>query len=119
MFHALDRIQLPGRTAFVRIVFALGVALCGCVPVSPEAPPSPEVPPAPVMPAAPAPPRPPAPPLPVVAGPPTRSFYMGFELWPADLSDEGLRVAQDFAYAHGDIVSVVLIGGVPWPEALD
>jgi hypothetical protein len=44
---------------------------------------------------------------------------MGFELWPADLSDEGLRVAQDFAYAHGDIVSVVLIGGVPWAEALD
>ena len=55
----------------------------------------------------------------VIAGPPTRSFYMGFDLWPADLSDEGLRMAQDFAYAHGDIISVVLIGGVPWAEALD
>ncbi len=43
---------------------------------------------------------------------------MGFTLWPADLSESGLRVAQDFAYAHGDIVSIVLIGGVPWPEAL-
>ena len=44
---------------------------------------------------------------------------MGFTLWPADISDEGLRTAQDFAYAYGDIVSVALIGGIPWPEALD
>ena len=44
---------------------------------------------------------------------------MGFTLWPADLSDDGLRTAQDFAYAHGDIVSVALIGGIPWSEALD
>src|SRR5262249_31611786 len=54
----------------------------------------------------------------VVQGPPTRSFFMGFTLWPADLSDEGLRTAQDFAYAHGDIVSVALIGGISWSEGL-
>jgi hypothetical protein len=44
---------------------------------------------------------------------------MGFTLWPADLSEEGMRQARDFAYAHGDIVAIGLIGGVPWPEALD
>lgn len=42
---------------------------------------------------------------------------MGFTLWPADLTLEGLVTAQDFAYAHGDIVSVTFLGGVPWPEA--
>lgn len=43
---------------------------------------------------------------------------MGFTLWPADLSAEGIRVAREFAHAHGDIVSVTFIGGIPWPEAL-
>jgi len=43
---------------------------------------------------------------------------MGFTLWPADLSLEGLVTAQELAYAHGDIVSVTLLGGIPWPEAL-
>ena len=44
---------------------------------------------------------------------------MGFTQWPADLSDEGVAIARDYAHAHGDIVSVMFIGGIPWPEALD
>jgi hypothetical protein len=42
---------------------------------------------------------------------------MGFTSWPADLSPEGLATAQRFAYAHGDLVAVTFLGGVPWPEA--
>jgi hypothetical protein len=44
---------------------------------------------------------------------------MGFTLWPADLSEEGLQIAQDFARLHGDIVSIPFISGIPWTEALD
>jgi hypothetical protein len=51
--------------------------------------------------------------------PTSRSFHLGFTRWPADLSVEGFMTAQDFALAHGDIVSVMFIGGIPWPEALD
>ena len=51
--------------------------------------------------------------------PATRPFLMGFTPWPADLSDEGYLIAQQFAFMHGDIVSIMLMGGVPWPEALD
>lgn len=47
-----------------------------------------------------------------------RPFAMGFTRWPADLSIEGFLTAQDFAHAHGDIVSVMFIGGIPWPESL-
>ena len=113
MVHRIQRGVGPG---FVVIMLTLGLALFGCATTSDS--PEPEV--APAAPAvSPAPAPVPPPPLPVVAGPPTRSFLMGFTLWPADLSDEGLRTAQDFAYAHGDIVSVALIGGIPWPEALD
>ena len=61
--------------------------------------------------------------LPLIAGepglPPTRPFHLGFTRWPADLTAEGVQQAQDFAHAHGDIVSVMFIGGIPWPEALD
>ncbi len=53
------------------------------------------------------------------AGPSTRPFHMGFNRWPADLTPEGFLTAQDFAHEHGDIVSVVFNGGIPWPEALD
>ena len=49
----------------------------------------------------------------------TRPFLMGFTPWPADLSDDGYLIAQQFAFKHGDIVSITLVGGVPWPEALD
>lgn len=62
---------------------------------------------------------PPAPPLPEYRGPATRSFLMGFTRWPADLTREGVAIAADYAYAHGDIVSVTFIGGIPWAEALD
>jgi hypothetical protein len=51
--------------------------------------------------------------------PATRPFRLGFTGWPADLSLEGILTAQNFARAHGDIVSVMFIGGIPWPEALD
>ncbi len=51
--------------------------------------------------------------------PATRPFHLGFTRWPADLTLEGVMTAQDFAHAHGDIVSVMFIGGVPWPEALE
>jgi hypothetical protein len=52
------------------------------------------------------------------ASPTTRPFYMGFTRWPSDLTLDGFTTAQDFAHAHGDIVSVMFIGGVPWPESL-
>jgi hypothetical protein len=52
------------------------------------------------------------------SAPKTRPFLMGFTRWPADLTLEGFLTAQDFAHAHGDIVSVMFIGGIPWPEAL-
>src|SRR5262245_16200404 len=51
--------------------------------------------------------------------PKSRRFRLGFTRWPADLSVEGFNTAHDFAHAHGDIVSVMFIGGLPWPEALD
>lgn len=60
-----------------------------------------------------------APPPPEYRGPATRPFLMGFTQWPADLSNEGVAIARDYAHAHGDIVSVMFIGGIPWPEALD
>lgn len=49
---------------------------------------------------------------------PARPFQMGFTRWPADLTVDGFLKAQEFAHAHGDIVSVMFIGGIPWPEAL-
>ncbi|MDP9130802.1 MAG: hypothetical protein M3N35_10480, partial [Candidatus Binatota bacterium] len=64
-----------------------------------------------------APPLPPS--LPEYRGPVTRSFLMGFTRWPADLTREGVASAENYAYAHGDIVSVTFIGGIPWAEALD
>jgi hypothetical protein len=114
----VNRIQMRLSPGLVAIAFALALTLLGCAPITPDSPQPAVAPPAPAIPAAP-PPVPPPPPPPVVIGPPTRPFYMGFTLWPADLSDEGVQTAQDFAYAHGDIVSIGLIGGIPWPEALD
>lgn len=54
-----------------------------------------------------------------LAVPLTRPFHLGFTRWPADLTTEGFQQAQDFTHAHGDIVSVMFIGGIPWPEALE
>jgi hypothetical protein len=51
--------------------------------------------------------------------PSTRPFRMGFTRWPSDLTVDGIQTAQSFAYAHGDVVSVMFIGGIPWPEALE
>ena len=51
------------------------------------------------------------------ADPETRPFRMGFTRWPSDLTADGVKTAVDFAHAHGDIVSVMFIGGIPWPEA--
>jgi hypothetical protein len=53
-----------------------------------------------------------------VAVPATRPFHLGFTRWPADLTMEGFLTAQKFAHEHGDIVSVMFIGGIPWPESL-
>ena len=53
------------------------------------------------------------------ADPETRPFRLGFTRWPADLTADGVATAVDFAHAHGDIVSVMYIGGIPWPEAHD
>lgn len=50
--------------------------------------------------------------------PTTRPFYMGFTRWPSDLTLDGFTTAQDFAHAHGDFISVMFIGGIPWPESL-
>ncbi len=50
--------------------------------------------------------------------PPVRAFHLGFTRWPADLTLDGFLTAQNFAHEHGDIVSVMFIGGIPWPEAL-
>ena len=116
MLLKVRRILLGVESRLVVILVAAGFAFFGCVAM--EGPEPQVTGPAPEDHAAPAPAALPGPP-PVVVGPPTRPFYMGFTLWPADLSEAGLREARDFAYAHGDIVAVGLIGGVPWPEALD
>ena len=44
---------------------------------------------------------------------------MGFTRWPADLTPEGVATAQKFAELHGDIVAVMFIGGIPWPQAFE
>src|SRR5918996_1627566 len=54
--------------------------------------------------------KPAPPPLPEYRGPATRPFLMGFTQWPADLNDRGEAIAKEYAHAHGDIVSVILIG---------
>ncbi len=49
----------------------------------------------------------------------SRTFRMGFTPWPSELSVRGLRTAEEFIQKHGDLVSLMFIGGVPWQEALD
>jgi hypothetical protein len=103
------------------VIMATTLALWGCLPIAPGHPRRPAgSSSAPVSPAHPAASLEPAqPPVPEIPGPPTRPFFMGFTLWPADLSEEGLQTAREFARAHGDIVSIPFLNGVPWPEALD
>src|SRR5687767_5490652 len=72
-------------------------------------PPAPPPPPPPVV------TKPAPPPPPEYRGPATRPFLMGFTHWPADITDEGVAIAKEYAYAHSDIVSVMFIDGVPWP----
>ena len=49
----------------------------------------------------------------------TRPFRMGFTPWPADLTVEGVTTSMNFAHEHGDIVSIMMNGGLPWQEALE
>ena len=51
--------------------------------------------------------------------PASRPFHLGFTRWPADLTLDGMMTSVNFAHEHGDIVSVMFIGGIPWQEALD
>ncbi len=51
--------------------------------------------------------------------PRSRPFRMGFTPWPSELSLKGIKTAEEFIGKHGDLVSLMFIGGVPWQEALD
>jgi glycosyl hydrolase family 53 len=97
------------RRMLLALAILIHLASCGEGLFEPARPSTPRVPIAP----------PPAPPLPEYRGPATRSFLMGFTRWPADLTRDGVAIAEEYAYAHGDIVSVTFIGGIPWSEALD
>jgi hypothetical protein len=98
------------KASFRTLVTAVVMAsfITACVPAGKEPVPAPPQP----APSAPA-------PLPQYEGPATRPFAMGFTLWPADLTAEGVAAAQKFADTHADIISVMFIGGIPWSEALD
>ena len=91
----------------VALAFALGSSV-GCVPVASERVPE-QAESASVT----------AAPLPEYEGPASRPFAMGFTSWPADLTPEGVATAKQFGDAHGDIISVMFIGGIPWPQALE
>lgn len=54
----------------------------------------------------------------VLAPQDTRPFRMGFTPWPSEMSAAGLKAASDFMKASGDLDSIMVLGGVPWPEAL-
>lgn len=99
----------------LRLLVLLFVVPAACAGPGNMAPPSPRPAPAPPVGAAGQPPAR----VPEYAGPATRPFLMGFTQWPADLNDEGLAIAREYAHAHGDIVAVMFIGGIPWPEAFE
>jgi hypothetical protein len=104
--------RTPRQSLVLFVLLAFGVAACGTTEIFGPSGPAPRA--APGEPKAP----PPAP-LAEYRGPATRPFLMGFTQWPADLNEEGVAIARDYAHAHGDIVSVMFIGGIPWREALD
>lgn len=51
-------------------------------------------------------------------GAPPRTYRLGFTPWPSELSQRGLDTAATFLKENGDLTSQMLIGGVPWVEAL-
>lgn len=114
--------NFDNRATMLTRIFRCSIALASLLAVSACAPdtfvdalrPKPAAQPTPAQLKPPAPP-----PLPDYRGPSSRPFLMGFTPWPADLTEEGVAVARDYAHTHGDIVSVMFIGGVPWPEAFE
>ncbi len=60
--------------------------------------------------------------LPLLGGPSkadqTRSFRMGVTLWPADLTLDAIQATLDFIDDHCDMAAPMVLGGVPWTEAL-
>ncbi len=59
------------------------------------------------------------PPAPIGLPPqPRRSFRLGTTLWPPDLTFEAVDRAKTFVARNGDMAAPMLLGGVPWPEAL-
>ena len=50
--------------------------------------------------------------------PESRPFRLGFTRWPPELSLKGIQQVDRFIDEHADLVSIMFIGGVPWPEAL-
>ena len=102
--------RTPRRSFVLFLLITFGVAACATTELfGPRSAPT----------TAPAEPKQLPAPLPEYRGPATRPFLMGFTQWPADLNEEGVAIARDYAHAHGDIVSVMFIGGIPGREALD
>lgn len=48
-----------------------------------------------------------------------RAYRLGFTRWPSELSIAGIQQADRFLERHADLVSLMLMGGIPWQEALD
>lgn len=48
-----------------------------------------------------------------------RSFRLGFTPWPPEATLAGLRTVEQFIERNADLVSLMLMGGIPWQEALD
>jgi hypothetical protein len=52
------------------------------------------------------------------ANPATRSFRLGVTRWPPELTLAGIAAVDAFVAANCDFVAPMLLGGVPWTEAL-
>lgn len=111
-FQEQVRGEMIMRIARYRFCLVMLIAAAaGCVPIEGSGP-QPSV-------SKPAATEPKVAPLPDYRGPATRPFLMGFTHWPADLNEQGLALAREYADAHGDIVGLMFIGGIPWAEALE